>query len=396
MKNKIELLAPAGDLEKLKIDVLYGADAIYIGGKSFSLRSASNNFSFDEMKEGVEFAHRYHKKVYVAFNVYPNDYDLKRIDDYLIELNQIGIDAIIVSSLYIMKRANDLKCNFEIHVSTQDSSANIKAIEFFKDYNATRVVLAREASLDEIKDIMDKTNLEIEVFIHGAMCCSYSGRCTLSNYYTNRDANKGCCSHPCRWDYDLFNSEKRIFENEKFLLGSKDLMSINYIKDLINCGVSSLKIEGRMKSINYLAHVVKTYRKLIDDIYSNKILDMESYLKELDQTGNRQTTFAWLKGYTDENDLIYTFENTPLQNYLGMILEYDKENHLALVETKNIIRKNEEVELISFDHSVKSFIVKKLIDPNGLEVDIANNTFFNYKIEIDFDVEKYQILRRKL
>ena len=393
MKDKIELLAPAGDLEKLKIDVLYGADAVYIGGKMFSLRSASNNFSDEDILEGVKFAHERGSKVYIAFNVYPNDSDEIKIDEYLLKLDALGVDAIIVSSLYVMKRAKALGCKFELHVSTQESSANNLSIDFFKDIGATRVVLARECTLNQIDDIVAHSPLEIEVFIHGAMCCSYSGRCTLSNYFTNRDANKGSCSHPCRWDYDIYKNGKAL--KNKFLLGSKDLMSVPYIEELIKAGVSSLKIEGRMKSINYLAHVVKTYRKLIDDIYNGEIDDLKTYIREVEESGNRQTTEAWLKGYSNHQDLIYTFSNTPLQNYLGMIESYDEETKLATITMKNPIRVGEEIELYSYERETIPFVVKRILDPKLEEVESANNTFFKYQIEIPFKVKKYEILRRK-
>ena len=394
MNKKIELLAPAGDLEKLKICVLYGADAVYIGGKAFSLRSASNNFTEEEMIEGVEFAHSRNCKVYIACNVYPNDSDKEEIDKYLLSLDKIGVDAIIVSSLYIMQRAKELGCKFELHVSTQESSANNLSIDFFKDVGATRVVLARELTISQIEEVIKNTSMEIEVFIHGAMCCSYSGRCTLSNYFTDRDANKGSCSHPCRWDYDIYYNNK-VLKN-KFLLGSKDLMSVKHIKSLIDIGVSSLKIEGRMKSVNYLAHVVKTYRKLIDDIYEEKIEELNEYIKEVEESGNRQTTDAWLKGYTDHLDLIYTFSNTPLQNYLGMILEYDEGTSLATVEMKNPIRINEEIELFSFDRPTQKVIIEKIYDPKDIEVEMANNTFFKYKLKMPFNVKKYEILRKPI
>ena len=392
MKKKIELLAPAGDLERLKIDVLYGADAVYIGGKEFSLRSASNNFTIEEMIEGIEFAHSHNCLVYVAMNIYPKDFEKERIDSYLLELDRIGIDAIIVSSLYIIKRAKELNCHFELHVSTQESISNANGVNFYREFNVNRVVLARELTLEQIKDVKSKTDLDLEVFIHGAMCCSYSGRCTLSNYFTDRDANQGSCSHPCRWDYDLYQNGK-IKEN-KFLLGSKDLMSVKYIQDLINIGVSSLKIEGRMKSVNYLAHVVKSYRKLIDDIYENKIEDLNSYIDEINESGNRQTTCAWLKGYTDHDDLIYSFSNTPLQNYLGMVLEYDQETSIALIDSKNVFAIGEEVEVVSYDQGIRKFTIEEILDPIGNKVDIANNTFYKYRTKIPFFVKKYEILRK--
>lgn len=392
MKKKIELLAPAGDLEKLKIDVLYGADAVYIGGKEFSLRSASNNFTLEEMIEGVDFAHSHHCLVYVALNVYPKDFEKERIDSYLLELDRIGIDAIIVSSLYIISRAKELNCHFELHVSTQESIANSNGVNFYRDFNVSRVVLARELTIDQIKEVKSKTDLDLEVFIHGAMCCSYSGRCTLSNYFTDRDANQGSCSHPCRWDYDLYQNDK-LREN-KFLLGSKDLMSVKYIQDLINIGVSSLKIEGRMKSINYLAHVVKSYRKLIDDIYENKVEDLNTYIDEINESGNRQTTSAWLKGFTDHNDLIYSFSNTPLQNYLGMVLDYNQETSISLIDSKNVFSVGEEVEVVSYDQGIRKFIIEEILDPMGNKVDVANNTFYKYRIKIPFFVKKYEILRK--
>ena len=391
--RKIELLAPAGDLEKLKIDVLYGADAVYIGGKAFSLRAASSNFSKEDMIEGVKFAHEHGVKVHVACNVYPNDGDEKHIDDYLLELDEIGIDAIIVSSLFIINRAKTLGVHYELHSSTQESTTSSYAVNFWKNQGCSRAVLGREATLEEIKMIRENTDTDIEVFIHGAMCCSISGRCTLSNYYTKRDANKGACSHPCRWTYTLYRDDKKVTDN--FLIGSKDLMTVDYIKSLIDIGVTSLKIEGRMKSVNYLAHVVKSYRQLIDDIYAGSIKPYEEYESEIAQSGNRSFTKAWIKGYTDHNDLIYSFSNTPLQNYLGMILSYDKETGLALLDTKNPLNIGDEIELVSFKHEIKTFKVTELIDEKGNQVESANNTFFKYCVKIPFECEKYEILRKK-
>jgi putative protease len=392
--KKIELLAPAGDLEKLKIDVLYGADAVYIGGKAFSLRAGATNFTKEDMIEGVKFAHEHGVKVHVTFNIYPNDGDEKKIDEYLLELDEIGVDAIIVSSLYVINRAKALGVHYELHSSTQESTTSSYAVNFWAKQGCARAVLGREATLEEIKRIREKTKTDIEVFIHGAMCCSVSGRCTLSNYYTKRDANKGACSHPCRWTYSLYRNDKKV--TDEFLLGSKDLMTVDYIKDLIEIGVSSLKIEGRMKSVNYLAHVVKTYRRLIDDIYDNKVKDYEKYENEIAQSGNRSFTKAWIKGYTDHNDLIYSFSNTPLQNYLGMILDYDKEKHMCLLQAKNPFNVGDVIELVSFKKDVRSFIVTKLIDEKGNDVQSANNPFFTYWVEIPYEVEKYEILRKTI
>ncbi len=392
--NKIELLAPAGDLIRLKYDVLYGADAVYVGLKEFSLRSSADNFTFEELTEGVRFAHERNVKVYVAFNSYPSDSDKEKIDEYLLKLDEIGIDAIIVSSLYIIKRCQELKVKFERHVSTQESISNSEALSFYDSYDVSRIVLARELTINELKEIRKNTSKDLEVFIHGAMCCSYSGRCSLSKHLLEKDANKGCCAHPCRWEYDIYDQDGNKLENT-FLLGSKDLEGISYVKELIDLGISSLKIEGRMKSISYLVHVVKTYRKMIDDIYNDDVKDISVYTNELANADNRDPTVGWLKGYTDNKDLIYTFINTPNKNYLGSMISYDKENQLVLLDFKNPIRINDEIEIISPREEIKSFKVSKIIDPKGKEIEYANNTFFNYWISCPYEVGEFDIFRKK-
>lgn len=277
---KVELLAPAGNLEKAKIALLYGADAVYVGGLRFSLRVRASNFTLDMLNELVLFAHERNKLVYVTMNIVTHDSDLEGLDEYLLSLDKIGIDAIISTSFAIIERAK-LLTNLEIHLSTQFSVSNSLLADYFYNEGVKRVVLARELSLSEIKEIKKHTKAELEVFIHGGMCVSYSGRCTLSNYMVGRDANRGGCAHSCRWLYDLFDGQHKISRKHDFQMSSKDLEILEYIPDLIDIGVSSLKIEGRMKSIHYVATVVLAYRMLIDDYYNNCLKDLNYYRAEI-------------------------------------------------------------------------------------------------------------------
>ena len=264
---KPELLAPAGDLERLKIACLYGADAVYIGGSLFGLRANAVNFTIEEIKEGVLFAHNLNKKVYVTVNIVLHNKEVKFLIDYLKQLDEIKVDAIIVSDLTVLALAKK-HTNLEVHISTQQSTLNYEAVEYLKNLGATRVVLGRETTKEEIKEIQ-KVGLEVEIFIHGAMCASYSGRCVLSNYLTNRDANRGGCSQICRWDFDLLDENKNIIKGDKnFTFCSKDLSLLKHIKEICEMNITSLKIEGRMRSIYYIATVVSIYRKAIDDVYN--------------------------------------------------------------------------------------------------------------------------------
>ena len=271
---KVELLAPAGDLERLKIAFTYGADAVYLGGNLFGLRANAVNFSLEEIKEGVIYAHNLNKKVYVTVNIVLHDKELDLLDDYLKSLSEIGVDAIIISDLGIIPVAK--KYNLDVHISTQQSTLNKEAIKFYQKLGVTRVVLAREASKEEIEDNI-KTGMEIEIFIHGAMCASYSGRCVLSNYLTNRDANRGGCSQICRWDFDLIGDGKLVKGEKNFTFCSKDLMLLKHINEIIDMNVTSLKIEGRMRSIYYIATVISIYRKVIETTYKDFKLNNEYY-----------------------------------------------------------------------------------------------------------------------
>ncbi|MDD4584959.1 MAG: U32 family peptidase [Bacilli bacterium] len=332
-----ELLAPAGDLEKLKIAIIYGADAVFIGGKKFSLRAKASNFELKDIEEGVIFAHENNSRVHVTVNVYPHSEDLEGLDEYLLELDKINVDAIIVSSPYIVKRARELGCKFEIHISTQQSTANYEAMIFWQNLGANRIVLARELNLKDIEKLKGETNLPLEVFIHGGLCSSFSGRCTLSNNMTLRDANRGGCAHSCRWFYDIYEDNKKINEDtENFRLGSKDLCAAPMINQLIDLKVDSFKIEGRMKSLHYIACVVQAYRQLIDDYLEGNSKDLSYYLSMLSRAENRATTRGFLKGdITYEDGLFEVESEQPSQDFLGIVIDYDKQKKLAKIQQRN-------------------------------------------------------------
>lgn len=395
MENKIELLMPAGDLTRLKVSLLYGADAVFIGGKKFSLRAKASNFSIEDIAEGVKFAHSLNKKIYVTVNIIPHCDDLNNIEEYLLSLDRIHVDAIIVSSLFIIETVKKLNLNLECHVSTQVSAVNEDYVKFYEELGCTRVVLARECSLNEIKMIKEHTNSELEVFIQSGLCSSYSGKCTLSNYFVCRDANRGGCAHSCRWDYKLYQNNNLISE-DIFKIASKDLMGIRLVKDLIEIGVSSLKVEGRMKSVNYVALVGLTYRKIIDAIYENRLtedllLNAEKVLKSIE---SRPLTQGFLnKNGISYLDQIYANESTMVnKSYLGYVVN-EIEDYYELVR-KNDIRLGSEIEVFCYDQ--EPFITKiiKLWDKDG-DVILANKTENGLFAKFDKPLKKYYILRCK-
>ena len=396
--KRVELLAPAGDLEKLKIAILYGADAVFIGGKKFSLRAKASNFTIDNIKEACDFAHKYNKQVHVTVNIYPHEDDLDGLKEYLIDLDRCGVDAIIVSSLYIMKVALSLNLNFEVHVSTQLSSNNSKTIELFKEFGVHRVVLGRECTIDEIREIKRKSPLDIEVFIHGGLCSSYSGRCTLSNNLCNRDANRGGCAHSCRWFYDLYLENEKINEDEKkFRIGSKDLCGVHQLVHLLDAGVDSLKIEGRMKSLHYIATVVSSYRKLIDAYYENRVTEelIFEIEKEIRKVENRPLTEGYLKGYINENDIIYDQDDkTSLQDFLGLVLDYNPDTKLAKIYRKNYFKVNEQAEIFRYDKENSSFEIKEIFDLDMNPIEVANRSDEVLYIRIEEEVKKDYMIRR--
>ena len=370
--NKPELLAPAGDLERLKAALLYGADAVYIGG-TFNLRANANNFSLEEIQKGVVFAHKLNKKVYVTVNIAMHNKELNKIQEYLINLDNINVDAIIVSDPAIIEMAK--KTNLEIHLSTQASTLNKEAIEFWKNEGVTRIVLARECTKEDIIDIKQNQKIELEVFIHGAMCASYSGRCVLSNFLTNRDSNRGGCSQICRWDFDLYDNDKYLEGEKPFTFCTKDLSMAKHIPELMNIGVDSLKIEGRMRSIYYIATVVKVYRKLIDDYYHNS-QNYEYNLKYeniLRQVANRDSITQFFDGNYGKSVQYYNGrQEATNQDFLGLVLDYDKNTKLAKLEQRNYFKKGDKVEIFGPDKSFK-FKIETIYDEDKNKIDIVRH-----------------------
>ena len=389
---RVELLAPCGDLERLKVNLLYGADAVYVGVKDLSLRANAVNFTYDELEEGCRFAHQLHKKVYLTANIVFHQEERQKMEEVIQKSVQAGVDAFIVSDLYLIHYLRKNYPSKEIHVSTQTSITNYLAAQFYQEIGAKRVVLARELSLSEIKEIITKTNLEVEVFIHGAMCTCYSGRCALSSYVTNRDPNRGGCSQVCRFTFDTLE------DDEKFTMATKDLNLVRHLKELIEIGVSSFKIEGRMRSIYYLATVVGTYRRVIDAIYQNTLT--ESLLSECEQilsrVSNRESSTQYLLKEANELDQYYTGrEEASNQDYLGQVIGYDKERKRLIIKERNYFKVLDEVELFTPELETYSFQIKEIYQEDGKEITIARHPDEVLMIPFDREVSNYSMIRMK-
>lgn len=405
--KKIELLAPAGDMNKLKAAVEYGADAVYLGGESFGLRKASKNFSVEDIKWATNYLHERGKKIHVTLNIIPHDKDIVGVEEYIEKLNDIGVDALIVADPGMFMKVKKVAPNFPIHISTQGSVTNVETVKFWKDLGAERVVMARELSLEEVSDIIKNVGdeIEIETFAHGAMCMSYSGRCLLSNYMTGRDANMGDCAQPCRYKYHLVE-EKRpgeyfpIEEHDEgtFIMNSKDLCMIEHIDDMIRAGISSLKIEGRVKSEYYLATVIRSYRMAIDAYYE----DPENYkydpylLEEIKKVSHRDFTTGFFYGKANENSQVYE-DNSYIRGYdfVGIVLDYNNDTKVATIEQRNRIFKGEDIEI--FGPGIKHFNynIQEMYDDKDREIEVANKAKQIFKIKIDKPVKKGFILRRE-
>lgn len=395
--RRIELLAPAKDLDKAKIALRYGADAVFIGGKSFSLRARASNFGLKEIKEIVEFAHKLNRKVYVTCNIVFHDEDFYGIIEYLKSLEKIGVDAIIVESLAVVQLARMYTPKLERHLSTQINTLNSASIQTYYRWGVERVVLAREVDIERMKLIASKSILPLEVFIHGGMCSNYSGRCTLSNRMTLRDANRGGCAQSCRWKYEIHSDGKILSdESEKFSMSSKDLKAVDYIKDMIEMGVDSLKIEGRMKSDYYIAQVVKTYRKLIDEIYQNKDISLqrlEYYHNELAKAENRPSSDGFLDGNCDENKHLFGVNGAGVTHeFIAYVLGYD--NGYATVEVRNRFALNDEAEVFGPNIDNQRFIIEEILDIENQQLELAKRPTEILKIKIPFKVEKHDMIRR--
>lgn len=397
--NKIELLAPAGDLRRAKIALLYGADAVYVGGSNFSLRARASNFTMDDIKELCTFAHGLNKLVYVTMNILPHDSDLDNLDKYLLDIGSYSVDAIISSSYTILKRAEELIPSVERHISTQLSVLNNSSLEFYKSVvNCSRIVLAREASLDEIQKISNHSSIDLEVFIHGGMCSSYSGRCMLSNHLTTRDANRGGCAHSCRWNYYLYNGKKRLFKHPFFNMGSKDLMALEAIPRLIDMGICSLKIEGRMKSSYYLACVISCYRKFIDEYYLNPLeatSHMKVYEERIAKTENRLTSTGFLFGEATPLLQLYDSDNShPNQSYIADVLKQDIDTKKATLLVRNYFKVGDWVEIFGPNKTSKAFQINSIIDvKTKLPLLVCNCPLVEVEVDLSEIVEPYSMVR---
>jgi U32 family peptidase len=396
--NRPELLAPAGDLNRLKTAIDYGADAVYLGGKSFSLRARASNFEVQDMIEAVKYAKSHQSKVFVTVNMIPHKEDLIGLKEYLITLEAIGIDAVIVASYYVADLVKRFTKNMEVHLSTQLSATNSHALSFYKELGVDRVVLARECSLNDVRAINSKNILPTEVFIHGGMCVNISGRCTLSNYMTLRDANRGGCAQSCRWKYDCFDEEMNKLSHDQvlFSMSSKDLNATPVLKDLIKANVVSLKIEGRMKSEYYLATVVGAYRKFIDG-YRVKSTDelIQSTMNELAKAENRLTFSGFYLKKPDREGHLYGVNGSGVtQEFLGTVLNYDIEQQLATIQVRNHFEVGMTCEVFGPTHENLQFVVSEIIDSNQEKVSRVYKPMEIVKVKIPFEVEIKDFVRK--
>ncbi len=401
---KIELLAPAGDLEKLKVAVLYGADAVYLGGRHFGLRAGAGNFSEEELQEGVRFAHTKGVQVYVTVNIFAHNRDLEGLPAYLETISEAGADAVIVSDPGMIDLIRRLHPDLSVHLSTQANTTNWAAARFWEKLGVDRIVLARELTLAEIRQIREKVQLELEIFVHGAMCISYSGRCLLSNYLSGRDANRGDCAQSCRWRYALVE-EKRpgeyltIEEDERgsYVLGSRDLCLIEHLPELVKAGINSFKIEGRMKSVNYVAGVVKVYREALDAY----LADPENYLftpswrEEISKVSHRSYTTGFLFGSPGKSGQHYEGEIYKRSHaFVGLVKDYDSASGLALVEQRNRFTVGDEVEILVPRGANFSQKITEIIDEEGNSVAAAPHPQQKVRVPVDRAVPEYAILRK--
>ncbi len=393
----IEILSPAGDLERLKISLLYGADAVYIGGKNYSLRANAVNFTNEEIKEAAIYAHKLKKKVYVTVNIVFHNEEFKDILEYLKYLESIEVDGIIVSDISIMNLVKEKNINLELHVSTQASITNYETALFYKNLGVKRLVLARECSKDDIKKIKEYTNLDLEAFIHGAMCTSISGRCVLSNYCTNRDSNRGGCAQVCRWEFDYLDLKGEKITNIPFSMTPKDLNMVTYIKDMIEVGINSFKIEGRMRSIYYIATVILIYRRLVDKIVNNTLTD--AYIKYciniLNRCANRESApqfFTSLPGVNEQ----YYLGRTEISNqdFLGLVLDY--KDGFAIIEERNYFEVGTEVQFFGPNTDTFNYKIEEIFDDSNNLINIANHPKMILKIRVDKELKPYDMMRLKI
>jgi len=401
-----ELLAPAGNLEKLKIAVIYGADAVYLGGENFGLRAGAKNFTLEQLTEGIKFAHNRGKRVYLTLNIIPHNEDLKGLPEYVAKLKELDLDAVIISDPGVLKIVKNIIPEMEIHLSTQANTTNYAAVNFWYEQGVRRIILARELSLEEIKEIIKKSphDMKIETFVHGAMCISYSGRCLLSNYMVSRDANRGDCAHSCRWRYYLMEETRPgeyfpVYEDKRgtYIFNSKDLCMIEHLPSLIEAGISVFKIEGRMKSSYYVATVVKAYRQLIDNylLKPNEYSYDKKRLDEIKKVSHRYFTtgfyFAKPGGEEqryDSSAYIKTYD------FAGLILDYNTDNQIAVIEQKNRIFVGDEIEIFGPDDDFFTQKIEKMWDEDGEEIEVAPHATQIIRIKMAKPVKPWYMIRK--
>lgn len=403
--KRVELLAPAGDLEKLKYAIIYGADAVYIGGQVFGLRAAAKNFSFEEMKEGIEFAHARGKRVFLVLNIIPHNEDIHYLEQYIEQIKDLGLDAVILSDpgtfMFVKQYAPEL----EVHLSTQANNTNYMSANFWHAQGVKRVILARELSFDEISEIRAKTppTLELESFVHGAMCISYSGRCLMSNYMAGRDANRGACAQPCRWEYNLVEKTRpgeyfpvEETEDGTFFFNSKDLCMIQSVPDLIKSGLDSLKIEGRMKTIYYVASIVRAYREAIDAFYE----DPENYVynpewfEEIQKVSHREFTSGFYDHKPTHEDQLYsTSSYVRTYDFIGIVKSYDPITGIATIEQRNHFKIGDKIEIIGPNYFYAEHTIEAMFDDKGDPIEVAPHAQQTVKLPLNQPVEPYYILR---
>lgn len=393
--QKIELLAPAGDLERLKVAIDYGADAVYLGGPILGLRANAKNFTYEEIEEGCIYAHERNKKVYVTVNIVLHNKEANLVEESLKQLEKCGVDAIIVSDPAVISIAKK-NTNLEIHLSTQQSTLNIEACRFWKKQGVSRIVLGREVSKEDILEIRKNVDIEIECFVHGAMCAGLSGRCVLSNYLTNRDANRGGCSQICRWDFDLRDKDLNLIKGENnFTFCSKDLSMLTVLPEMIKCGISSLKIEGRMRSIYYVATIVNIYRKAIDEYYENEcIKNIEEKIKIVRRCANRDSIVQFFNGVNDYTCGYYNgrFEESN-QDFLGVVLEYNNKTKVAVIEQRNYFKKGDIVDIFGPKHETYTIKIDDIFDENNNIIDVVRHPRQVISMVIDKDIKSGDIIR---
>lgn len=404
--NKPELLAPAGDLEKLKIAVNYGADAVYMGGESYSLRAKAKNFSYEDMAEGIRYAHKRGVKCYITANVFAHNGDIDGMGEYFKAVEAMGADAVLVSDPGVFSVARAAAPSLDVHISTQANNTNYMTAKFWKEQGASRIVLARELSLNEIKAVCQKAQIETEVFVHGAMCISYSGRCLLSAYFTGRDGNRGACTHPCRWKYYITEATREgeylpVEEDNRgtYIFNSKDLCMIEHIPELVESGVSSLKIEGRIKTAYYAAVTVKAYREAIDDFFKDPALyesKKSFYLNELKKASYRGFSTGFFFGKPNKDSQVYT-DSAYIKNYdfVGLVKEYEPKTGIAVIEQRNRFSVGDEVEFLraGADNFIQK--IESITTLDGEERETAPHAQEILKIKVSKEVKPMDIMRRR-